>query len=182
MRVCNPILSHGVNAGPTLGLIPGIHLQRHCQSARRPSSSKRRETEEEGIDVKGKRVQSPGGGVFTARSRGHPWKSVPIAGGVCTHTHTPHGLEETRGHLREEWQDRSSGRRELAESVQERRERQQHVLQRVCVVLGPPRSTESRAGRQRSERGNRIKRRCAVESPSARRSALPGECDRETVG
>lgn len=29
---CNLILSQGVTAGPTLGLIPSIHLQRHCQS------------------------------------------------------------------------------------------------------------------------------------------------------
>lgn len=37
---CNLILSEGVTAGPTLGLIPSIHLQRHCQSMQVGSSKR----------------------------------------------------------------------------------------------------------------------------------------------
>ena len=43
---CNLILSQGVTAGPTLGLIPSIHLQRHCQSMQH-SSKREREGERE---------------------------------------------------------------------------------------------------------------------------------------
>lgn len=46
---CKLNLLHGVTAGPTLGLIPSIHLQRHCQSVRAASQKK-----------KGERGRSPG--------------------------------------------------------------------------------------------------------------------------
>lgn len=50
---CNLILSQGVTAGPTLGLIPSIHLQRHCQSvcATSQKTKQGKEGEEAGTEV-----------------------------------------------------------------------------------------------------------------------------------
>lgn len=52
---CNLILSQGVTAGPTLGLIPSIHLQRHCQSgnatSQRDTAAIEKGGEEAGAEV-----------------------------------------------------------------------------------------------------------------------------------
>lgn len=43
---CKLTLPLGVTADPTLGLIPSIHLQRHCQSVRAGTQSRKGEGEE----------------------------------------------------------------------------------------------------------------------------------------
>lgn len=88
----NPILPHGVTAGPTLGLIPRIHLQRQCQPVRGEEDrggGRGEETKEGrrgggggGYTCAKERVKGGGVSPHTSPLAG-PLKLVPAASNAC---------------------------------------------------------------------------------------------------
>lgn len=84
----NLILSQGVNAGPTLGLIPSVHLQRHCQSVSATNYKKGlqgncrgeagAEVDREGLKKEKREGRSCRGGGDRKRAE---WKEFTVEGG-----------------------------------------------------------------------------------------------------
>lgn len=73
----------GVTAGPTLGLIPSVHLQRHCQPVQPDWGGRAGVDREKGEKEKrGKGDWGGGGGVGGNRKRAE-WKECTLEGEEC---------------------------------------------------------------------------------------------------